>query len=184
MRVIDRSLRFGFPCIIGALIIGKDTDQMDILQIAKHVFRGVDQFATKDKMQTLGHAVLLSGWARSYSGKPAGQARRVRFSVAQWSSGAGAAPIIRSARRASICKRGHVQTRQAPNHCPIRPRCRHLPDCRNASAHRPGYAREQSALHGHPDAKETRRVSTANLLRPAHPAESRGECLHARTRNI
>ena len=38
MRVIDRALRFGFPSVIGTVVIGENSDNMDIIHVAKCVF--------------------------------------------------------------------------------------------------------------------------------------------------
>ena len=70
--VVDGALRLGFPGVIGGLIIGEDSDDVEIVDIAECGARGVHKFAAEDKVKSLhgrafgwvglDHRVLQSAW--------------------------------------------------------------------------------------------------------------------------
>lgn len=72
-------LRFGFPRIIGAVVVWEDANHMDVIHIFEGCFRRVDQLATKDEVQTLchfeGHSCEVLNWAQptALGPKPQGE---------------------------------------------------------------------------------------------------------------
>ena len=60
MRVIDGPLGLGLPCVIGLFVVGEDADDVQIADVLELGFRRINQFATKDEMQAIGHWDLRS----------------------------------------------------------------------------------------------------------------------------
>jgi hypothetical protein len=59
MRIIDRALCLVFPGVIGAGVVRKNPDDMDVIDVFERGTGGRNQFAPKDEVQALGHIAVL-----------------------------------------------------------------------------------------------------------------------------
>jgi len=68
MCIVHRALRLRLPGIVCSLIVGEDSDDVDVVDLLEYIFRWIDKLAAKNKVQALGHKVLRWGrWQATQS---------------------------------------------------------------------------------------------------------------------